>query len=265
MSQADDGRNQEEQYSDAEEQSSSEMPSESPVDLAESRLQHGTGHIPHRTAPCPAGCEIGPWKIQGADRGEPRAAQSFNYRFEAAQDEYNRSFAASSVPVVHDCNGDEVLYQGQKFIGSFTKGLPHDINGEVDPVEYCKLLTALDTSEQTDFNNINLGCGSASRKLEDPQGSYCFDLEGADSHSLRIPPAPAFASQEEIADILENYWMALARDIPVEDFPPASANPLFAAAFTDLNQFPFYSAGGGEFFPVPLTSNNVFRGFTPGD
>jgi hypothetical protein len=112
MSQADDGRNQEEQYSDAEEQSSSEMPSESPVDLAESRLQHGTGHIPHRTAPCPAGCEIGPWKIQGADRGEPRAAQSFNYRFEAAQDEYNRSFAASSVPVVHDCNGDEVLYQG---------------------------------------------------------------------------------------------------------------------------------------------------------
>jgi hypothetical protein len=143
--------------------------------------------------------------------------------------------------------------------------LPHDINGEVDPVEYCKLLTALDTSDQTDFNNINLGCGSASRKLEDPQGSYSFDLEGADSHSLRIPPAPAFASQEEIADILENYWMALARDIPVEDFPPASANPLFAAAFTDLNQFPFYSAGGGEFFPVPLTSNNVFRGFTPGD
>ncbi|MGI9072083.1 MAG: hypothetical protein ACR2JB_12415 [Bryobacteraceae bacterium] len=45
MSQAEDGRNQEEQYLNPEEQSSSEMRSESAVDLAETRLRHGTRHV----------------------------------------------------------------------------------------------------------------------------------------------------------------------------------------------------------------------------
>ncbi|MDQ6677280.1 MAG: vanadium-dependent haloperoxidase, partial [Acidobacteriota bacterium] len=210
-----------------------------------------------------------------------RAAQSFNHRYDAAYDEYTKYDGLPGFPA-HNCNGDEVLYKNARYIGSFTKGLPHDNNGEVDPTAYCKLLAALDSGKQNDFNKVPLGCTVAcknlpdpdetcecpvnSRKLENPQGSYTFDLEGADSHSLQIPPAPAFKSATEVSDILENYWMALARDIPFIEFPPHTpANPLFAAAMADLNSRPFYSAGDPEFYPTPLTPTNLFRGFTPGD
>ncbi|MDQ6758782.1 MAG: vanadium-dependent haloperoxidase [Acidobacteriota bacterium] len=221
-------------------------------------------------SPCPAGCEVGPWKITGGDKGEPRAAQSRIYRKDAADDEYNRSFDGPGIPVEHDCNGDEALYSGQNFIGSFTKGLPHHglgtpHPGEVNHAAYCKLLTALGGAHQADFDAVNLGCPPNSRKLENPQGSYAFDMQGADSHSLRIPPAPTFSSQSEVADISENYWMALARDIPFLDFPPSAAHPLFAAAHSDLNRFSFYSPGDPEFFPTPLTADNIFRGYTSGD
>ncbi|MBA2485988.1 MAG: hypothetical protein H0V35_07805 [Nitrospira sp.] len=203
---------------------------EDAVSVAASRLEERLHKRRRNTPPCPVGCELGPGRAV-------RAAQSFNYRYEAAVDEYLK---LPSSPT-HNCNGDEVLYKAAHYIGSFTKGLPHDINGEVDPSAYCKLLTALDSGQQSDFNKVPLGCKVecrnlenpsencectvSSRKLEDPQGSYSFDLEGADSHSLEIPPAPTFASVTEVSEILENYWMALARDIPFIDFPPSALVP----------------------------------------
>ncbi|MBV9959611.1 MAG: twin-arginine translocation signal domain-containing protein, partial [Acidobacteria bacterium] len=47
----------------------------------------------------------------------------------------------------HPCNGDETLYRNQNYIGSYTKGLRKINNfGDVDPVAYCSLLTAIRTS-----------------------------------------------------------------------------------------------------------------------
>jgi hypothetical protein len=59
----------------------------------------------------------------------------------------------------HPCNGDETLYSNRNYIGSFTKGLRKINNfGEVDPVAYCALLTAVRTNNPADFERIPLGC-----------------------------------------------------------------------------------------------------------
>ena len=50
---------------------------------------------------------------------------------------------------------------------------------------------------------------------------------------IQAPP-PAFASRENAAEIAENYWMALLRDVPFTDYP---SNPIAAAAAADLNLF----------------------------
>ena len=51
-------------------------------------------------------------------------------------------------------------------------------------------------------------------RLTNPQAGLAFDLEGADSHELVMPPPPGFRSKEIIAEIAENYWMGIARDVP---------------------------------------------------
>jgi hypothetical protein len=227
---------------------------------------------------CPAGCELGP----PSATGPIRARRSLAIRRQVAADEFARLFTPPTQPppcplpplpppVPHPCNGDEVKFAGT-FIGSFTKGLPHDPNtGLVDSPAYCRLLRALDTGQG--FQNLTLGCAPSTRllqrKLENPQAGYAFDLQGADSHSLVMPPAPAFYSEDEAAEMLELYWMALARDIPFVDYPPPAgpvppnAPPLFNAAFNDLNRFLYFNNPPPP--RVPLTVNNLFRGFTAGD
>ncbi|MFL6208224.1 MAG: vanadium-dependent haloperoxidase [Pyrinomonadaceae bacterium] len=213
---------------------------------------------------CPAGCELGRDKIMGGDQGRPRAELARARRRDAADDEFARLFGPppGGTPPTHPCNGDEVLYRNQNFIASFTKGLPHDdATGEVRPAAYCDLLKALDT--ETGYESIMLGCDPNSRKLEDPQAGYAFDLEGADSHALEQPAPPRFASNDEAADILENYWLALARDIPFTDY---ANQPLLDAAYQDLRRFSFFTTPS-PFYAVPggITRANLFRGFAEGE
>ena len=47
-------------------------------------------------------------------------------------------------------------------------------------------------------------------------------MQGPDAHALVQPPAPAFASRAQAAEISENYWMALLRDVPYSQY---SAKP----------------------------------------
>jgi len=109
----------------------------------------------------------------------------------------------------HPNNQDESIYPNK--IGSYSKGLTHNNDGTVVLSAYTALLKALDSGKQADFNAIPLG---ATRKLTNPQAGLAFDMEGPDSHALVQPPAPAFASREQAAEISENYWMALLRDVP---------------------------------------------------
>ena len=174
-----------------------------------------------------------------------RVQQSFQNRVNAAHAELN-------VPVPPQItNGDEQLYPNR--IGNFSKGLLHNTIGEVNPASYHSLLRAAHSGESEDFEQIQLG---GNTPLVDPQCGLAFDLEGTDCHQLAIGTPPAVASQQ-IADVaVENYWMALCRDV---NFTQYGNEPLTQAAIAELNSLPAFTG------PRPVTPQNLFRGFTAGD
>jgi hypothetical protein len=155
----------------------------------------------------------------------------------------------------HPNNQDENLYPNK--IGNFSKGLPHNSDGTVVLSAYNALVNAINSGRPADFDAIPLG---GTRGLTNPQSGLAFDMQGPDAHALVQPPAPAFASREQAAEISENYWMALLRDVPYSQY---STNPIANAAATDLSVY-------GSDFKGPksggaVTTSTLFRGLTPGD
>jgi hypothetical protein len=126
----------------------------------------------------------------------------------------------------------------------------------VDPNAYGALLTAVRSGNPSDFANIPLG---GTTKLVDPQGGLAFTLQGTDVGQLTIPPAPALASAERAGEMVEDYWMALTREVPFSQY---GYEPLTAAAIADLNKLSDFRGPttGGQ-----VTQGTLFRGLTPGD
>jgi hypothetical protein len=179
------------------------------------------------------------------NNGNARAEQSFNNRRRAATTELN-------VQVPREItNGDEQLYPNR--IGNFSKGLVHNNIGEVDAASYRSFLQAVRGGESQLFDQIQLGGNTL---LVDPQAGLAFDLEGTDSHQLAIGTPPAVASRAMADTAIENYWMALCRDV---NFTQYGNEPLTQAAIAELNSLPAFAG------PKPVTPQNLFRGFTPGD
>ena len=152
----------------------------------------------------------------------------------------------AGVMVTHPTNGDESRYPN--FIGNFSKGLPHNALGEVEPGAYRSLSAAM--AGERPCEEIPLG---GQLKLANPQAAFAFQLEGLDPHNLTLPPAPAFASAELAAEMVELYWQALTRDVPFADY---GTEPLTTAAITDLTRFPAYRY---------VDAATLFRGPTLGD
>ncbi len=181
-----------------------------------------------------------------------RAQAAYKFRTDCAKD----NFGPIGPLFNRTNNGDEELYPSR--IGNYSKALPHQANGEVVPAAYNALLDALRTGDPSSFEQIPMG-GTA--KLTSPQAGYAFDLEGSDAFQMIQPPAPAFASRELAAEISENYWMSLLRDVPFTEYP---FNPTAAAAAADLTLY-------GADFKGPkngvghVTPELLFRGPTPGD
>jgi hypothetical protein len=151
-------------------------------------------------------------------------------------------------------NGDEERYPNK--IANFTKGLPHNTTtGEVDLTAYASLKLALQTRNPLDFNKIILG-GVA--KLTNPQAGLAFTFLGLDSHYMTCPPPPEFASAEMASEMVENYWMAICRDVHFEDY---ASDPLTLAACSDLNNRADFRGPkiGGLVTPATL-----FRGLSDG-
>lgn len=147
-------------------------------------------------------------------------------------------------------NGDEDTVE--HYAGNYSKALPHDALGHVDPAAYETLLTASRSGKTSDFDKVTLGLG---RKLTSAQAAVALDLQGCDSHHSYMPPAPAFSSAEEAAEAVELYWMALCRDVPFDQF---GSNPLTQAAMAEIGGLPDYRgarAGDGS-----VSSSVLFRG-----
>jgi hypothetical protein len=186
-----------------------------------------------------------------------RAKDALRYREEAA------ALAASREYPVHLSNGEEAEYQnpaGQlSYIANYSKALPHNNLGEVDPAAYRALLRALDSGDPRDFEAIPLGLPSTGVNLTNPQAGLAFDLEGPDAQAHSILPAPRIDGPENSAEMGELYWMALLRDVHFADY---GANAQAANAVADLNAFTDFRGpkDGGQ-----VTADTLFRGSTPGD
>jgi hypothetical protein len=155
----------------------------------------------------------------------------------------------------HPNNQDEDLYPNK--LGNYSKGLPHNDDGTVVLSAYNALVQAITSGRPADFDAIPLG---GTRGLTNPQSGLAFDMQGPDSHALVQPPAPAFASRAQAAEISENYWMALLRDVPYSQY---SGNAIANAAAADLTLYgaDFKGAKSGG----AVTTATLFRGLTPED
>ena len=187
--------------------------------------------------------------VLGGNRAK-RSADAMKIRLDAA------SSHLQSFIDVQETNGDEGIYADYR--ASFTKTLPHNEFGEVDPVAYHALLAALSSGENKDFEAVQLA-PTAARKLANPQGAYKFEMAGRDAHNTWMRPAPAFAGSETAAEMGELYWKALCRDIP---FNVYDTDATIAAAVADLNGF---STTVGPKSDGSITPETIFRGETPGD
>lgn len=76
---------------------------------------------------------------------------------------------------------------------------------------------------------------------------------------LRIPQAPRFDSDEEIGEIAENFWMALARDVPFTEYDTNQVTIDAAADLSNFSDFEGPKVGGN------VTPGTLFRGFTTAD
>ena len=118
------------------------------------------------------------------------------------------------------------------YTSNFTKGLPHNEFGEVDPAAYRQLLTALRSGRPTDFERITLG---GSKRLKNPLAAYAVSFDTLDAYQYRFSKAPpAVNSQQMAAEVAELYWMALSRDTNFIDY---GGSALTSAAAGDLSQF----------------------------
>jgi hypothetical protein len=199
----------------------------------------------------------------GAMRAEPqsdqgsaqqRAEEAFNVRQDAALQE------KQAAAVTQTANGDEVAFANR--IGNFSKGLPHNALGEVDSNAYSIFLLAMENGAQlSEVERIPMGSTDPAlqMRLVNPCAGACFSLQGADSHHLAIPPAPRVQSAWAAGEMVELYWMALAREVAFTDY---ASNPVTQAAAAELGTLTTFHGprAGGAITPATL-----FRGFTAGD
>lgn len=192
----------------------------------------------------------------GPQIGNARRDEATRRRQEAAELQ-KRTFITD-----HPDNGDEQRYANRNYIGSYTKGLPHDDIGEVNSDAYLKLRRALESGRPDEFNKITLGCNLQGRnqgKLVSPQAAYAYSFEGQDSHGLTMPPPPSLESAQTASEMAECYWQALTRDVP---FSRYEADSLTQEAAESLSR---YSAFKGPKENGRVTTRTLFRVNTPGD
>lgn len=189
---------------------------------------------------------LGSTALAGAgsrDRAEAALAQ----RVAAAQMAFDRP------QPLNEGNGEEHDYP---YVANYSKGLPHDNLGNVQPAAYQAMLAAGASGDPAMFDAIPL---AGPRPLTNPQAGKAFDLEGPDCHALTIRPAPRIDGPENSSEMGEAYWQALLRDVPFNDY---NTNPLVAAAAQDMSRFSDFR---GPKYRGRVTPATLFRGNTPGD
>lgn len=136
-------------------------------------------------------------------------------------------------------NGDFSVHGDKR--GTFTKGLKHDgATGRVDAAAFSAFAAALSQPRDQVFAAIeaipdmHLGAGQATRKWVNPVAGRAWSVAGGDPQQYAMPVAPAFGSDELSFEMVENYWMALLRDVPFSQYETST---LATQAALELNNF----------------------------
>jgi hypothetical protein len=156
----------------------------------------------------------------------------------------------------HINNGEEKDYP---YIANYSKALRHNELGEPDKDSYKTFLRAVEEGTFEAWEQVELGTFEEPHfRLFNPVAGLTFPLQGPDPFGLFMPPAPRIDSPEGAADIAENYWLAVTRDVYVGDY---DNNRLIALAAEDLSSFSGYPNIGGF---RNVTPENIFRVNFPG-
>src|SRR5712691_156056 len=167
-----------------------------------------------------------------------RVARSFALRTQISGSD------AFSMSLAQPDNGDEALYADKS--GTYTKGILQDAIGLVNLAAYQSFKKALASGDQTDFENIVTG---GPRTQNGPQGGLAFYLDCFDSSQFIVPPAPALASDEYAAELIELYWASLLRDVPFASYAANATAQHAAAELTGLASYGGPRTGGGQVTP----------------
>jgi len=162
---------------------------------------------------------------------------------------------AETAVTAHPNNGD--LQRYDDFRGTFAKGLLHIDDGTPDEAAFDSLTTALFSGDPNEFNAIMMGT-SGPRRLVNPQAAFTHTLAGAHPWIHSMPVAPAFASAQTAAEMVELYWTVLLRDVPFNEY---DTNPLAQQAIAELNTLQDYK---GAKIDGQVTAQSLLRGNTPG-
>ena len=183
---------------------------------------------------------------------EPRRLRAYDLRVKAAV-----TAASIGAPTRAD-NADE--REVPAFLAMFSKGLPHDRFGLVDPEAYRALAAAAAGGEPSRFEAVPMG---GPRRLVSPQAAFTFALDGLDAALLASPAPPRYGSPAFAIDAIESYWLALLRDVP---FAAYAGHPLAARAAADLARAGAAMQGasilprrGARPLPGPVVSQFLLR------
>ena len=156
----------------------------------------------------------------------------------------------------HPNNGEEEDYP---YIANYSKALRHNKLGEPDKDSYRTFLRAAEAGTFEEWEKVELGTFEEPHlRLFNPTAGLTLPTEGPDPFGLFMPPPPRIDSPEGAADIAENYWEAVTRDVYFGDFDSNNTIAQAAEDLSSLDGFPGISR------LRKVTPDNIFRVDFPG-
>ena len=188
---------------------------------------------------------------------EERKRMGFEIRKRAAERTYDIKWPD------HPNNGEEDDYREnghRTYIGNYRKGLIHNKLGEPDRESYESFLRAARTGTFEAWEEVKVAIPERgdSLKFFNPLAGLTFSLIGPDPFGLAMPPAPRIDSEEGGGEMAEVYWMALARDVPFNEY---GNSKLIERAAEDLSSFSDFH---GPKRNGKVTPDTIFRPDLPG-
>ncbi|MEO1092661.1 MAG: bromoperoxidase [Pseudomonadota bacterium] len=203
---------------------------------------------------------------------QPKPNPEGEARADEARARRSHALGISAQPVVTTENCESAQFEGT-WPTNFSKGLPHDVFGIVEPDAFRRFFSAINAPDRS--FDVPLGPVDAPvdthrpphvpagydpgasvrtfltreaqdpgevRRWESPVAGHVYDLEGPDAGSVGMSPAPRLGSDELAAEMAEDYAMALLRDEPFARFD--DADPRLAAWASALGAMPWFDPEG---------------------